>query len=134
MVFKSGLPITMRARRDPEAQVMDEDIERVRAIPNQVAQCGTAARLLHDSSSGSQVGICWRTAHDPVPSPGCWHPPCSWVECRVDIETCGTHTLGMTVVDRYDLTGRPANALGAAGAGQGRFHRTAGTKRLQTFA
>ena len=59
-----------------------------------------------------QVGICWRAAHDPVPSPGCWRPPLfHGVECRVDIETGGTHTLGMTVVDRYDLTGKPANAL-----------------------
>ncbi|MFB2873710.1 nucleoside hydrolase [Aeromonas jandaei] len=50
------------------------------------------------------------------------HDPCTiaWLlnpalfhgmECRVDIETRGEHTVGMTVVDRYGLTGKPANAL-----------------------
>ena len=41
----SGLPITMCGLDvTHEAQVMDEDIERVRAIPNPVAQC--VAQLL----------------------------------------------------------------------------------------
>ena len=40
MVFKSGLPITMCGLDvTHEAQVMDEDIARVRAITNPVAQC-----------------------------------------------------------------------------------------------
>ena len=48
MVFKSGLPITMCGLDvTHEAQVMDEDIERVRAITN-------------------PVGICWRAAARPL--------------------------------------------------------------------
>lgn len=114
MVFKSGLPITMCGLDvTHQAQVMDEDIERVRAITNPVAQCvadlldffmiyhrdpkwGFAGAPLHDLCT-----IAWLLA------PALFHG----VECRVDIETGGTHTSGMTVVDRYGLTGKPANAL-----------------------
>ncbi|WP_324648512.1 pyrimidine-specific ribonucleoside hydrolase RihA [Aeromonas dhakensis] len=114
MVFKSGIPITMCGLDvTHQAQVMDEDIERVRAITNPVAQCvaglldffmiyhrdpkwGFAGAPLHDPCS-----IAWLLA------PALFHG----VECRVDIETGGTHTSGMTVVDRYGLTGKPANAL-----------------------
>ncbi|MEH8230232.1 pyrimidine-specific ribonucleoside hydrolase RihA [Aeromonas veronii] len=114
MVFKSGIPITMCGLDvTHEAQVMDEDIERVRAITNPVAQCvvglldffmiyhrdpkwGFAGAPLHDPCT-----IAWLLA------PELFHG----VECRVDIETRGEHTVGMTVMDRYGLTGKPANAL-----------------------
>ncbi|MGS0724227.1 nucleoside hydrolase, partial [Shewanella sp. 30m-9] len=40
MVFKSGLPIVMCGLDvTHEAQIMDEDIERIRAINNPIAQC-----------------------------------------------------------------------------------------------
>jgi purine nucleosidase len=32
-------------------------------------------------------------------------------EINVEIETAGTHTLGMTVADWWRVTGKPANAL-----------------------
>ena len=114
MVFKSGLPITMCGLDvTHEAQVMDEDIERVRAIPNPVAQC--VAQLLDFFMiyhRDPKWGFAGAPLHDPCTiawllAPSLFHG----VECRVDIETGGTHTLGMTVVDRYDLTGKPANAL-----------------------
>ncbi|EPC3540860.1 pyrimidine-specific ribonucleoside hydrolase RihA [Aeromonas hydrophila] len=114
MVFKSGLPITMCGLDvTHEAQVMDEDIARVRAITNPVAQC--VAGLL-DFFMIYHRDPKWGFAGAPL------HDPCTiaWllapvlfhgVECRVDIETGGTHTSGMTVVDRYGLTGKAANAL-----------------------
>ncbi|HDX8596364.1 TPA: pyrimidine-specific ribonucleoside hydrolase RihA [Aeromonas dhakensis] len=114
MVFKSGLPITMCGLDvTHQAQVMDEDIERVRAITNPVAQC--VAGLL-DFFMIYHRDPKWRFAGAPL------HDPCTiaWllapalfhgIECRVDIETGGTHTSGMTVVDRYGLTGKAANAL-----------------------
>ncbi|MFM5845415.1 pyrimidine-specific ribonucleoside hydrolase RihA [Aeromonas veronii] len=114
MVFKSGIPITMCGLDvTHEAQVMDEDIERVRAITNPVAQC--VAGLL-DFFMIYHRDPKWGFAGAPL------HDPCTiaWllapelflgVECRVDIETRGEHTVGMTVVDRYGLTGKPANAL-----------------------
>ncbi|MDF5703500.1 pyrimidine-specific ribonucleoside hydrolase RihA [Aeromonas hydrophila subsp. hydrophila] len=114
MVFKSGIPITMCGLDvTHEAQVMDEDIERVRAITNPVAQC--VAGLLDFFMiyhRDPKWGFAGAPLHDPCTiawllAPALFHG----VECRVDIETGGTHTSGMTVVDRYGLTGKAANAL-----------------------
>ncbi|MFQ2242739.1 pyrimidine-specific ribonucleoside hydrolase RihA [Aeromonas dhakensis] len=114
MVFKSGLPITMCGLDvTHQAQVMDEDIERVRAITNPVAQC--VAGLLDFFMiyhRDPKWGFAGAPLHDPCTiawllAPALFHG----VECRVDIETGGTHTSGMTVVDCYGLTGKPANAL-----------------------
>ncbi|HFK2924671.1 TPA: pyrimidine-specific ribonucleoside hydrolase RihA [Aeromonas hydrophila] len=114
MVFKSGIPITMCGLDvTHEAQVMDEDIERVRAITNPVAQC--VAGLLDYFMiyhRDPKWGFAGAPLHDPCTiawllAPALFHG----VECRVDIETGGTHTSGMTVVDRYGLTGKAANAL-----------------------
>ncbi|WP_429056679.1 pyrimidine-specific ribonucleoside hydrolase RihA [Aeromonas veronii] len=114
MVFKSGIPITMCGLDvTHEAQVMDEDIERVRAITNPMAQC--VAGLLDFFMiyhRDPKWGFAGAPLHDPCTiawllAPELFHG----VECRVDIETSGGHTVGMTVVDRYGLTGKPANAL-----------------------
>lgn len=114
MVFKSGIPITMCGLDvTHEAQVMDEDIARVRTITNPVAQC--VAGLLDFFMiyhRDPKWGFAGAPLHDPCTiawllAPELFHG----VECRVDIETSGTHTTGMTVVDRYGLTGKPANAL-----------------------
>ncbi|WP_421201083.1 pyrimidine-specific ribonucleoside hydrolase RihA [Aeromonas enteropelogenes] len=114
MVFNSGIPITMCGLDvTHEAQVMDEDIERVRAIANPVAQC--VAGLLDFFMiyhRDPKWGFAGAPLHDPCTiawllAPELFHG----IECRVDIETQGAHTSGMTVVDRYDLTGKPANAL-----------------------
>ncbi|MDF2402830.1 pyrimidine-specific ribonucleoside hydrolase RihA [Aeromonas sp. 5HA1] len=114
MVFKSGIPITMCGLDvTHEAQVMDEDIARVRAIANPVARC--VAGLLDFFMiyhRDPKWGFAGAPLHDPCTiawllAPGLFHG----VECRVDIETRGGHTTGMTVVDRYQLTGKPANAL-----------------------
>ncbi|WP_429011891.1 pyrimidine-specific ribonucleoside hydrolase RihA [Aeromonas hydrophila] len=114
MVFKSGLPITMCGLDvTHEAQVMDEDIARVRAITNPVAQC--VAGLLDFFMiyhRDPKWGFAGAPLHDPCTiawllAPALFHG----VECRVDIETGGTHTSGMTVVDRYGLAGKAANAL-----------------------
>ncbi|EKB20231.1 pyrimidine-specific ribonucleoside hydrolase RihA [Aeromonas veronii] len=114
MVFKSGIPITMCGLDvTHEAQVMDEDIERVRAIINPVAQC--VAGLLDFFMiyhRDPKWGFAGAPLHDPCTiawllAPELFHG----VECRVDIETRGEHTVGMTVVDRYGLSGKPANAL-----------------------
>ncbi|MBL0608757.1 pyrimidine-specific ribonucleoside hydrolase RihA [Aeromonas jandaei] len=114
MVFKSGIPITMCGLDvTHEAQVMDEDIERVRAITNPLAQC--VAGLLDFFMiyhRDPKWGFAGAPLHDPCTiawllNPALFHG----VECRVDIETRGEHTVGMTVVDRYGLSGKPANAL-----------------------
>ncbi|MCJ7975608.1 pyrimidine-specific ribonucleoside hydrolase RihA [Aeromonas veronii] len=114
MVFKSGIPITMCGLDvTHEAQVMDEDIERVRAITNPVAQCVAGLldffMIYHRDPKWGFTGA---PLHDPCTIAWLLAPELfQGVECRVDIETSGEHTVGMTVVDRYGLTGKPANAL-----------------------
>ncbi|MNH62827.1 Pyrimidine-specific ribonucleoside hydrolase RihA [compost metagenome] len=113
MVFSAGIPITLCGLDvTHQAQVMDEDIARVRAIPNPVAQC--VADLLDFFMiyhRDPKWGFAGAPLHDPCTiawllAPSLFHGQ----DCWVGIETQGRHTVGMTVVDRYGLTGKPANA------------------------
>lgn len=113
MVFSSGIPITMCGLDvTHRAQIMDEDIERIRAIDNPVSDVvadlldffmiyhrdpkwGLEGAPLHDPCT-----IAWLLAPELFTAQDCW----------VGIETKGEYTQGMTVVDRYQLSGKPANA------------------------
>jgi pyrimidine-specific ribonucleoside hydrolase len=112
MVFKSGIPLTLCGLDvTHEAQVMDADIERVRAIPNPVARC--VAELLDFFMiyhRDPKWGFRGAPLHDPCTiawllAPELFHG----IDCWVGIETQGVHTVGMTVVDRHGLTGHAAN-------------------------
>ncbi|QYK08568.1 pyrimidine-specific ribonucleoside hydrolase RihA [Shewanella mangrovisoli] len=113
IVFKSGIPITMCGLDvTHQAQIMDEDIERIRAIPNPVAKC--VAELLdffmiyHRDPKWGFVGA---PLHDPCTIAWLLNPALfDAQDCWVGIETQSELTLGMTVVDRYQLTGKLANA------------------------
>ncbi|GIU20012.1 pyrimidine-specific ribonucleoside hydrolase RihA [Shewanella sp. MBTL60-007] len=112
MVFKSGIPITMCGLDiTHQAQIMDEDIERIRTINNPVAKCvaelldffmiyhrdpkwGFEGAPLHDPCT-----IAWLLKPELFTSYNCW----------VGVETKGEYTQGMTVVDRYQLTNNPHN-------------------------
>ncbi|WP_299806163.1 pyrimidine-specific ribonucleoside hydrolase RihA [uncultured Shewanella sp.] len=112
MVFKSGIPITMCGLDiTHQAQIMDEDIERIRVIPNPVAKC--VAELL-DFFMIYHRDPKWGFEGAPL------HDPCTiaWLlkpelftsyDCWVGVETKGEYTQGMTVVDRYQLTSNPHN-------------------------
>ncbi|WOT04468.1 pyrimidine-specific ribonucleoside hydrolase RihA [Shewanella youngdeokensis] len=112
MVFKAGIPITMCGLDvTHQAQIMDEDIERIRKIPNHVAKC--VAELL-DFFMIYHRDPKWGFEGAPL------HDPCTiaWLlkpelftsyDCWVGVETKGEYTQGMTVVDRYQLTDRPHN-------------------------
>lgn len=113
IVFKSGLPITLCGLDvTHKAQIMDADIERIRAINNPIAQC--VAELL-DFFMIYHKDPKWGFEGAPL------HDPCTiaWLlkpelftaqDCWVGIETKGEYTQGMTVIDKYGLTGLPANA------------------------
>ncbi|BDY06152.1 pyrimidine-specific ribonucleoside hydrolase RihA [Ferrimonas sp. YFM] len=118
MVFKSGIPITMCGLEvTHQAQIMDEDIERIRAIDNPIAQ--VVAELL-DFFMIYHRDPKWGFTGAPL------HDPCTiaWLvapelfetrECWVGVETRGEYTQGMTVVDYYQLSGKPANATVVTG-------------------
>ncbi|WP_282110996.1 pyrimidine-specific ribonucleoside hydrolase RihA [Shewanella algicola] len=112
MVFKSGIPIVMCGLDvTHEAQIMDEDIERIRAIDNPVAQC--VAELLDFFMiyhRDPKWGFTGAPLHDPCTIAWLLNPSLfTTVDCWVGVETKGEHTQGMTVVDRYQLTGNPHN-------------------------
>lgn len=113
IVFKSGIPITMCGLDvTHEAQIMDEDIERIRAIDNPIAVC--VAELLDFFilyHRDPKWGFTGAPLHDPCTIAWLLKPELFQAQdCWVGIETKGEHTQGMTVVDRHQLTGNEANA------------------------
>ncbi|MDR8523616.1 MULTISPECIES: pyrimidine-specific ribonucleoside hydrolase RihA [Shewanella] len=112
IVYKSGIPITMCGLDiTHQAQIMDEDIERIRVIPNPVAKC--VAELLdffmiyHRDPKWGFEGA---PLHDPCTIAWLLKPELfSSYDCWVGVETKGEYTQGMTVVDRYQLTNNPHN-------------------------
>lgn len=113
MVFGAGVPITMCGLDVTHAaQVMDEDIERIRAITNPIAR--TVAELLdffmiyHRDPKWGFVGV---PLHDPCTIAWLLRPELfEGIECHVSVETQGQYTVGMTVVDRYRLSPHEPNA------------------------
>ena len=113
MVFGAGVPITMCGLDVTHAaQVMDEDIERIRAITNPIAR--TVAELLdffmiyHRDPKWGFVGA---PLHDPCTIAWLLRPELfTGIECHVSVETQGQYTVGMTVVDRYRLSTHEPNA------------------------
>lgn len=113
MVFSAGVPITMCGLDVTHAaQVMDEDIERIRAITNPIAR--TVAELLdffmiyHRDPKWGFIGA---PLHDPCTIAWLLRPELfNGIECHVSVETQGQYTVGMTVVDRYRLSPHEPNA------------------------
>lgn len=113
MVFSAGVPITMCGLDVTHAaQVMDEDIERIRTITNPIAR--TVAELLdffmiyHRDPKWGFVGA---PLHDPCTIAWLLRPELfTGIECHVSVETQGQYTVGMTVVDRYRLSPHKPNA------------------------
>ena len=114
MVFGAGVPITMCGLDVTHAaQVMDEDIERIRAIMNPIAH--TVAELLdffmiyHRDPKWGFVGA---PLHDPCTIAWLLRPELfTGIECHVSVETQGQYTVGMTVVDRYRLSPHEPNTM-----------------------
>ncbi|WP_217520450.1 pyrimidine-specific ribonucleoside hydrolase RihA [Vibrio metschnikovii] len=113
VVFQSGIPITMCGLDvTHRAQIMDEDIERIRKIDNPIA--GVVAELLDFFMiyhRDPKWGLEGAPLHDPCTIAWLLAPELFKAQtCWVGIETQGEYTQGMTVVDRYQLTNQPANA------------------------
>lgn len=112
VVFQSGIPITMCGLDvTHRAQIMDEDIERIRKIDNPIA--GVVAELLDFFMiyhRDPKWGLEGAPLHDPCTIAWLLAPELFKAQtCWVGIETQGEYTQGMTVVDRYQLTNQPAN-------------------------
>ncbi|MBV7314494.1 pyrimidine-specific ribonucleoside hydrolase RihA [Shewanella sp. NIFS-20-20] len=113
LVFSAGVPLVMCGLDvTHQAQILADDVARMRAIQNPVAQC--VADLLEFFviyHKDPKWGFDGAPLHDPCTIAWLLQPELfEGRDCHVAIETCSELTLGMTVVDRYQLTGHPANA------------------------
>ncbi|OVZ91862.1 pyrimidine-specific ribonucleoside hydrolase RihA [Yersinia alsatica] len=112
-VFKSGIPITMAGLDvTHQAQVMDEDIDRIRQLNNPIAEVVAGLldffMLYHRQERWGFQGA---PLHDPCTIAWLLAPELfTSIERWVGIETRGEYTQGMTVVDYYQLTGNKPNA------------------------
>ncbi|MFB5185584.1 pyrimidine-specific ribonucleoside hydrolase RihA [Yersinia intermedia] len=112
-VFKSGIPITMAGLDvTHQAQVMDEDIDRIRQLNNPVADVVAGLldffMLYHRQKRWGFQGA---PLHDPCTIAWLLAPELfTSIERWVGIETRGEYTQGMTVVDYYQLTDNVPNA------------------------
>jgi purine nucleosidase len=112
IVLGSGIPVTL-IPLDVTHQVLtiQPRIDALRALPN---RCGPAvAELLTDfeETRTARFGERGRALHDPCVVAYLLRPDLfSGRMINVAVETASPLTLGMTVVDWWDVTGRPANA------------------------
>lgn len=112
IVFQSGLPIVMAGLDvTHRAQIMADDIARFRAVGNPVAT--TVAGLLDffmEYHKAEKWGFDGAPLHDPCTIAWLIRPALfTTIERWVGVETQGKYTQGMTVVDRYALTGNKPN-------------------------
>lgn len=113
IVFNSGLPIVMAGLDvTHKAYITEDDIQAIRDVNNPVATC--VAELLEYFviyHKDPKWGLKGAPLHDPCTIAWLVKPELfTSLDCWVGIETQGEFTQGMTVVDRYHLSGKPKNA------------------------
>ncbi|QKY70740.1 nucleoside hydrolase [Lentibacillus sp. CBA3610] len=109
IVFESGAPITMFGLDvTHQALATSDKLEELKAIDNPVA---TAVADMLTFYSGAYKGkFAGAALHDPCPIAYLIDPAIVELDSvRVDVETTGEFTYGMTVVDLKGATGRKAN-------------------------
>ncbi|MEM8862003.1 MAG: nucleoside hydrolase, partial [Chloroflexota bacterium] len=112
IVFKSGIPITMCGLDvTHQAQIMEKDIARIRAIGNNVAAVvGDLLDFFLIYHKDPKWGFEGAPLHDPCTIAWLLQPDLFTTKhCHVSVETAGEHTAGMTMVDHYQLTGKTPN-------------------------
>lgn len=113
IVFQSGIPVVMAGLDvTHQAQILAEDIERIRGIDNPVAT--VVAELLDffmEYHKTEKWGFQGAPLHDPCTIAWLLKPEIfTAIERWVGVETQGKYTQGMTIVDYYFLTGNKPNA------------------------
>ncbi len=113
VVFESGVPITMIGL-DLTHRVLvgAERAERIRALGTPVAAAVHAWLSAYDRHGVERRGWPGPPLHDACAVARLVRPSLfAGRRCRVDVETEGVFCRGRTVVDWWDVSGRPANAL-----------------------
>jgi inosine-uridine nucleoside N-ribohydrolase len=110
-VFASGIPVTMIGLAVTHRTLF------TRAHADRLRGAGAAGRVVADLSDFFQLfheeryGFDGSPIHDALAVGYVVDPTLvTTLHCNVAIETASQHCDGRTVVDRWDVTGRPANA------------------------
>lgn len=122
-VFESGVPITM-AGLDLTHQTMatPDVIEKIMKIHHPVAQFVVELLEFFGRTYAEVFGFPGPPIHDACAVAYCIDPTIFTTgTCRVDIETKGEFTYGMTVIDMLGVTGREPNVNVAFELDQSKF-------------
>lgn len=112
IVFGAGIPLTMMTL-DVTHKVLTTKarIDRIAAIGNPAAKALAAMLSSRDRYDTSKYGSDGAPLHDPTVIARLLKPELfSGRECNVEIETQSELTRGMTVIDWWQVSGRPHNA------------------------
>ena len=111
VVFTSGVPLTMMPLDVTHKALMTPArIAAVRALATPVAEAAAAMMAAYGAHDAEKYAREGGPLHDPcviayLLEPGIF----GGRDCHVQIETASEATLGMTVVDWWGVSGRPAN-------------------------
>ncbi|WNS75185.1 nucleoside hydrolase [Bacillus sp. DTU_2020_1000418_1_SI_GHA_SEK_038] len=134
VVFESGAPITMMGLDlTHQALATHEVCERIAAIDNPVAQFVNELLVFFRKTYLEVFGFEHPPVHDICCVAYCIDP--SVVETkklRVDVETTGVHTYGMTLVDMHGVTDREPNVNVALKLDHAKFWNMV-TEALQSY-
>jgi len=112
-VFAGGIPIVMMPL-DVTHQVLTTKarVERLKALGTRAATALTEMLLFFERFDEAKYGSDGGPLHDPTTIAYLLQPALfAGRACNVEIETTSDLTLGATVVDWWQVTGRPHNAL-----------------------
>lgn len=111
IVFTSGIPVTMCGLDvTHKALVYDEDIERIRALGNPAAEAAAAMMEFHAASHRESFGIEGDPTHDACAVAYLIEPDIFITkDCNVEVDVTWGPSRGQTVVDFYNVLGKPAN-------------------------
>lgn len=113
IVMGSGIPIVLAPLNVGfEAQLLDDDIKRIKKIKNDVSEAVVGLvstyRLSFDLLSRNFPGV---PLYDPCTIAWLIDPDKFATKfCNVEIETKGDYTTGETIIDYYNVSKRPPNA------------------------
>ncbi|MFC7395445.1 nucleoside hydrolase [Scopulibacillus cellulosilyticus] len=111
IVFESGVPITMAGLElTHQAVTTPEIIEQIQAISNPVSEFVVELLQYFSKTYKDEFGFSGAPIHDACAVAYCIDPTVfTTKKLRVDIETKGEFTSGMTVIDINGVTGREPN-------------------------
>jgi purine nucleosidase len=123
VVFESGVPITMMGLDlTHQAIVTDEIHQRIQGVDNRVSHFVHELLEFFAHTYKEVFGFAGAPIHDACCVAYCIDPTAFGTKkLRVDIETKGEHTYGMTVVDLLGITGREPNVNVAFTLDQDKF-------------